>query len=93
MRSEKTHAFLSPDTHLAPWPTELGRRIRARRRALKLSQLELAALAGVGPAFLYQLEHGKPSVRLDKVLDVLAVLGLGLTSAEGPIPWDEATPG
>ncbi len=36
----------------------------------------LCDLAGVGPAFLYSLEHGKPSVRLDKVVAVLAVLGL-----------------
>jgi len=38
----------------------------------------LCDLAGVGPAFLYSLEHGKPSVRLDKVVAVLAVLGLEL---------------
>lgn len=56
----------------------LGRAVRARRRALGLEQLVLCDLAGVGPAFLYSLEHGKPSVRLDKVLAVLAVLGLEL---------------
>jgi hypothetical protein len=35
-------------------------------------------LAGVGPAFLYSLEHGKPTVRIDKVLAVMTVLGLEL---------------
>jgi len=50
--------------------------VRARRKALGLDQLALCDLAHVGPAFLYQLEHGKPSVRLDKLLDVLEVLGL-----------------
>jgi len=35
-------------------------------------------LAGVGLAFLYELEHGKPTVRLDRVMAVLAVLGLEL---------------
>ena len=54
----------------------LGQAVRARRRALGLDQLVLCDLAGVGPAFLYSLEHGKPSVRLDKVVAVLAVLGL-----------------
>jgi HTH-type transcriptional regulator/antitoxin HipB len=62
---------------------ELGRAVRARRRALGLDQLALCDLAGVGPAFLYSLEHGKPSVRLDKVLAVLAVLGLELHVRSG----------
>jgi hypothetical protein len=34
-------------------------------------------------AFLYELETGKPTVRLDKVLSVLSVLGLSLRLAEG----------
>lgn len=32
---------------------------------------------------MYELEHGKPTVRLDKVLAVLAVLGLELHVREG----------
>lgn len=56
----------------------LGEAVRARRRALGLDQLVLCDLAGVGPAFLYSLEHGKPTVRIDKVLAVLTVLGLEL---------------
>jgi HTH-type transcriptional regulator / antitoxin HipB len=54
-------------------------RIRARRRELDLSQIQLAELAGVGPDFLYDLERGKPSVRLDKLIAVLEVLNLTLT--------------
>jgi len=60
----------------------LAAALRARRRALGLSQLEACALAGVGPAFLYQREQGKPTVRMDKLLAVLAVLGLGLELRE-----------
>ncbi len=56
----------------------LGRAVRDRRRRLGLRQLALADLAGVGVAFVYDLEHGKPTLRLDKVLAVLSVLGLGL---------------
>lgn len=61
----------------------LGAALRARRRALRMSQAELADLAGVGLAFLYELEHGKPTVRIDKVLAVLAVLGLELQVQSG----------
>lgn len=50
----------------------------AQRRALGLRQLDVCDLAGVGPAFLYELELGKPTVRLDKVLAVLTALGLEL---------------
>lgn len=51
---------------------------RERRRRLGLSQQDLADLAGVSARFVHTLEHGKPSVRLDKVLAVLEVLGLDL---------------
>jgi len=57
--------------------------VAARRRALSLTQVELARLAGCGPDFLYDLESGKTTIRLDKLLDVLAVLGLELRLAEG----------
>jgi HTH-type transcriptional regulator / antitoxin HipB len=51
---------------------------RDRRRALGLSQQDLADLAGVSARFVHSLEHGKPTVRLDKVLAVFGVLGLQL---------------
>ena len=67
-----------------PTPAQrLGLLVRARRRALRLNQAELCDLAGVGLAFLYELEHGKDTVRLDKVLAVLVVLGLELHVREG----------
>lgn len=62
---------------------ELGQAIRKQRKALRLTQAQLAQLAGCGLAFLYQLEKGKPSVRLDKLLDVLGVLGLQLRLESG----------
>jgi HTH-type transcriptional regulator/antitoxin HipB len=63
--------------------TRLGAAIRTRRRELALTQQQLAELAGCGLAFLYDLERGKRSVRLDKVLEVLEVLGLELHVEEG----------
>jgi HTH-type transcriptional regulator/antitoxin HipB len=61
----------------------LGQAIRLRRKALSLTQKGLADYAGVGVAFLYDLEKGKASVRLDKVLDVLRILGLEMVIADG----------
>ncbi|MCB9916069.1 MAG: helix-turn-helix transcriptional regulator [Planctomycetes bacterium] len=65
-------------------PTQrLGTAARERRRLLGLTQEDVCLLAGVGPAFLIALEHGKPTMRLDKVPAVLAVLCLELAVREG----------
>jgi HTH-type transcriptional regulator/antitoxin HipB len=56
----------------------IGSKVRERRRALRLRQEELADLAGVSPRFVREVEHAKPSVRLDKLTDILNVLGLEL---------------
>ena len=58
----------------------LAERIRERRRSLDLNQLELAQLSGTSERFIRELEHGKTSVRLDKLLAVLTTLGLELTT-------------
>lgn len=62
---------------------ELAAAVRRRRAELGLRQAEVAELAGCSERFLHTLEHGKTSVRLDKVLDVLEVLGLGLAVVPG----------
>lgn len=58
--------------------TELGVAVRAERKEQQLDQLLLADLAGVSDRFLRDLEHGKPTVRLKEVLQVLDALGLTL---------------
>jgi len=56
----------------------LAAAVRAARWARGLTQAQLAALAGVGMKFLYELEAGKDALRTDKVRDVLRALGLQL---------------
>lgn len=65
------------------WPEQLASAVRARRRTLKLTQIALAELAGVGPDFVYDVERGKPTLRLDKLLQVLGVLGLRIALEAG----------
>lgn len=55
---------------------ELGGIVRERRRMLALKQLEVAGLGNTGNRFIVELEQGKPTVQLQKVLDVLDLLGL-----------------
>lgn len=77
----------TPASAPAPSALALGRAIRLRRKKLGLTQAALARYAGCGLAFLYELESGKPTVRLDKVLAVLQVLGLTLTLELGREPF------
>lgn len=72
----------TPKTPPRKTPTEvLGTAVRNQRRLLGLTQEALALHAGVGLAFLYELERGKPTVRFDKVVAVFGVLGITLTLA------------
>lgn len=71
------------DADAAHRPSALGVTVRGRRQALGLSQHEVAVLAGCGDRFVHTLEQGKATVRLDKVIDVLEVLGLGLRVGAG----------
>lgn len=57
---------------------DLSKVVRNRREALGLTQKELAEYAGCGVVFIYDIETSKPSVRMDKLVDVLTVLGLAL---------------
>ena len=59
-------------------PEQIGKRVRAQRKALGLTQIEAAGLCGVGERFLRELEMGKPTVQLGKALQVMAGLGLRL---------------
>lgn len=55
---------------------DLGRCVRAQRKAQGATQAEFAALCGVGVRFISELENGKPTMELGKALQVLRCLGL-----------------
>lgn len=57
---------------------QLADDVRSRRRALRLTQRDLADLSGVSERFIRELEHGKVTVRLDALSAVLLALGLEL---------------
>lgn len=68
-------------------PAHLGQIVRKARRALGLTQPQLALAAGVGVRFIVELEAGKPTVRLENIQRVLQTLG-GSLAVEG---LDDAT--
>lgn len=57
----------------------LGVAIERQRKSLGLTQKALSELAGVGINFVGQVESGKPTAHISKVIDVLKALGLQLT--------------
>ena len=57
---------------------ELGAVIRGQRKRMSLKQLDLAGLGNTGNRFIVDLENGKPTVQLQKVLDLMDLLGLEL---------------
>lgn len=50
--------------------------IKRHRNKSGLTQKELADVAGVGKTVIFDLEHGKESVRLNTVLKVLDALNI-----------------
>lgn len=61
-----------------PSAQSIGALIKTERQRQGLSQIELAGLSGVGITFLSQLENGKKTAEVGKVLTVLATLGIDL---------------
>ncbi len=55
---------------------DLGQAVREQRQALRLRQIDLAGIGNTGNRLIVDIEKGKPTVQLQKVLDVLDLLGL-----------------
>ncbi len=64
--------------HDRSFPEDFGASLRARRIELDLKQVELAELASCSTRFVHTVEAGKTTIRLDKLQNLLRVLGLAL---------------
>jgi len=56
----------------------IGQIVRRVRKGLGVTQGDLALSAGTGLRFIIDLEKGKPTCQIGKVLQVLHVLGIQL---------------
>ena len=59
---------------------ELGKLVRQVRKEQGLTQLDVAGLAGLSNRFIIDLERGKETLQIQKVFDVLALLGVELSA-------------
>ena len=62
--------------------TILSQFVKSERKKYKLTQVDLAERSGVGLRFLRELEQGKPTLRIDKVNQVLNMFGAELGPVE-----------
>ena len=53
--------------------------VKQKRKSTGLTQEDLSLKAGVGLRFIRELEQGKPTLRIDKVNQVLSLFGHELT--------------
>ncbi|WP_105421696.1 helix-turn-helix transcriptional regulator [Neorhizobium sp. T25_27] len=59
-------------------PADIGALVRSARKEQNLRQDELAGVSGVGLRFIVDLEAGKPTAQIGKVLQVLQTLGCSI---------------
>lgn len=52
--------------------------VKNRRKQLGLTQVETAAMCNVGARFFSELENGKETLQINKVLHCLEMLGINL---------------
>ncbi len=62
----------------------LAQLVRTKRKAEGMTQADLAQTVGVGLRFVRELESDKPTLRMDKVNQVLWLFGYAL----GPVATD-----
>ena len=57
-------------------PQQIGVLVKTARKRLDVTQRDLAMTSGTGLRFIIELEKGKPTCQLGKVLIVLHTLGI-----------------
>ncbi len=57
-------------------PESIGQLIRTTRKKLGVTQKDLALTSGTGLRFLTDLENGKPTCQIGKILTILHALGI-----------------
>lgn len=69
---------------MKPTPEYIGELVRLTRKSMGVTQKDLALTSGTGLRFIIDLEKGKPTCQLGKVLNVLQTLGIKLTLTPPP---------
>ena len=61
---------------------DIGALVRKKRVELGMTQTKLADFSGNGTRFISELENGKQTMQIGKVIDTLHVLGFDISISE-----------
>ena len=59
-------------------PKQIGELVKSTRKQMQATQKDLAMTSGTGLRFIIELERGKPTCHIGKVLTVLNTLGVAM---------------
>lgn len=74
---------------MKPTPEYIGELVRSTRKSMSVTQKDLALTSGTGLRFIIELEKGKPTCQIGKVLTVLHTLGIKLAFTPPPVKRNE----
>jgi y4mF family transcriptional regulator len=76
IQSIQVFPIFTPLNHNIMWIRQLGEIIKVRRKALNLTQADLAELAQISTNTLYRLERGEANPSLETLSKLAEVLGM-----------------
>jgi y4mF family transcriptional regulator len=79
IKYSRTVTSLDGDETMKYTPRDIGKLVRETRKRLGVTQKALALTSGTGLRFIIELERGKGTAEIGKVLTVLQTLGIQLT--------------
>lgn len=59
--------------------SDISEAVKKRRKSLGLTQSECAAICNVGNRFFSELENGKETLHIGKVINCLQILGINIS--------------
>ena len=59
--------------------TDISEVVKKRRKSLGLTQSECAAMCNVGNRFFSEIENGKETLHIGKVINCLQILGINIS--------------
>jgi y4mF family transcriptional regulator len=73
-------------------PKQIGELVKSVRKQMGATQKDLAMTSGTGLRFIIELEQGKPTCQIGKVLTVLNTLGMTMSLTPPNSMQKAATP-
>ena len=70
--------LINPNAQLIKSTKELGELLRKKRKDQDLTQAQVAEHCGISPRFVSEVERGKASAEIGKVLYLMETLGVDL---------------